>query len=111
VELNKKQTEFWGVILIICLIVSVAIMLVDFQIKQAILEESTRLRLAIEGWEIRTSGLRPNQNRASDNATLNSSIPADVLVDTTAGMEAGNVSNGDKTTTRKPPRKRNAEPS
>jgi|SRR5215475_8370821 len=93
-ELNRKQTEFWAVILIICLVVSAAIMLVDFQIKQAILEESTRLRVALEEWEVRYSGLRASQNRATNDSADNPTIPGTVLVDQPARMEAGNVSNG-----------------
>jgi hypothetical protein len=108
-ELNKKQTEFWAVILIICLVVSAAIMLVDFQIKQAILEESVRLRLAIEEWEVRSSGLRANKNRATNDSTDNATISGSVLVDQPARMETGNVSNGatkqaPKTTARRQPK-------
>jgi|SRR5215469_584652 len=90
-ELNKKQTEFWAVLLMVCLVVSVAIMLVDFQIKQAILEESARLKLIIETWEFKANGLRESKNRGTDNSADNSAFPAVVLVDPATGMEAGNV--------------------
>lgn len=110
-ELNRKQTEFWAVILIICLVVSAAIMLVDFQIKQAILEESLRLRLALEEWEVRYSGLRAGQNGASNDSGNHSTIPGNVLVDQPARMETGNVSNGatpqaPKATSRRQPKPR-----
>lgn len=93
-EMNKRQVEFWGVTLLICLVVSVAIMIVDFQIKQAILEESTRLRLSIEEWEVRKSGLRADKVRATDDSANHTTIPGYVLVEPTAGMEAGNVRDG-----------------
>ena len=109
-ELNKKQTEFWAVILIICLVVSAAIMLVDFQIKQAILEESSRLRMSLEAWEVRTSGLRTGQDRASDDSANHTTIPGSVLVDQPTGMEAGNVSNGAKAQAPKATARRQPKP-
>lgn len=110
-ELSRKQTEFWAVILLVCLVVSAAIMLVDFQIKQAILEESTRLRLVIEGWEVRQSGYRASKDRATNDATDNGSFPGPVLVESTTGMEAGNVSNGGPPSRPKAARNRRHEPS
>lgn len=109
-ELNKRQTEFWAVILIICLVVSAAIMLVDFQIKQAILEESSRLRLDIEAWEVRTSGLRTGQDRANADSDKHATIPGSLLVDDAARMEAGNVPNGDKTQAPKTTARRQPKP-
>ena len=93
-DLNKKQVEFWGVILIICLVVATAILLVDFQIKQAILEESSRLRLRIEEWEVRHSGLRTHKDGATNDPANNGPFPGPVLVDSTTGMETGDVPNG-----------------
>ena len=90
-ELNKKQTEFWTVLLIVCLVVSVAIMLVDFQIKQAILEESTRLKLVIEEWEVRYSGHRQDNQRTTNDSANDATISGPVLVDPATRMEAGAI--------------------
>lgn len=90
-ELTEKATKFWAVMLMVCLVVSVAIMVVDFSIKQSILEESTRLRLDIEAWEVRQSGLRTSKVGATNNPANNPTVSRNVLVDNPARMEAGNV--------------------
>lgn len=91
-EMSKKQAEFWVALIVLCTIFAVAILLVDFGIKSAILEESNRLRIKIEDWE-RANGRKSagtnevgNANDASDNYPL----PSDVLVVDTSRLEAGN---------------------
>jgi hypothetical protein len=111
-EMSKRQAEFWVMILVLCIITAAVIMLVDFGIKAAILEESTRLRLAIEEQEVRRSGQKPSRTDASgvaNDSPNHPPIPSDVLVVDSAGMEAGNVPNGatDSTTG---PRKRRTQP-
>jgi hypothetical protein len=94
-ELNRKQLEFWTFTIVLCLILTFTVLLVDFGIKAAILEESAKLRLAIE--EAKLRGQRPSAANESGTATLNSddaSIPSDVLVVDATGMETGNVPNG-----------------
>jgi hypothetical protein len=97
VEITKKQTEFWVFILVMCIAVSCAVLLVDFGIKAAILEESTRLRLVIEDEEVRRSGRKraeADANRATNDAPDDASIPGNVLVVQPARMEAGGSANG-----------------
>lgn len=112
-EMSKKQAEFWVALLVLCIIFAVAILLVDFGIKSAILEESTRLRLVIEDEEVRRSGRKPagtNAVGANNDRGNDVPFPSDVLVDHPPGMEKGSSPNGDKTpgaTTRK----RRAQPS
>jgi hypothetical protein len=113
VELTKKQAEFWVAILVLCIIFAVAILLVDFGIKAAILEESNRLRLQIEDWEVRQSGrvaAAANAGRTGNDDSDNPPFPSDVLVDNATGMEKGSSPNGD-TAPRANPRKRRAQPS
>lgn len=93
-ELNKKQVQFWTAILVLCLIVSVAVMLVDFSIKTSILEESNKLRLFIEEHRGQGSGTQGNSNDPHNITT----IPGSVLVDESTGMETGHGNNGDKAT-------------
>jgi hypothetical protein len=96
-EMSKKQAEFWVALIILCLIFAVAITLVDFGIKASILEQSNRLRLEMEEWEVRISGRKPtgtDEVGASDDAPNDTSIPGDVLVVNPPGMEAGNGDSG-----------------
>lgn len=91
-EMTRKQTQFWVAILILCLVVAVAITLVDFSIKAAILEESNRLRKVIEDYgRIPESANAPGANNDTDN---DPPLPGSILVDKPTGMEATNAPNG-----------------
>jgi hypothetical protein len=70
--------------------VSILVMLIDFQIKGAILEESARLRGVIDGQ--RTA--RSNNNGASGDAPKHAPFPSDVLGEQPSRLEKGNASNG-----------------
>jgi hypothetical protein len=101
--MSKKQAEFWVALIILCIIFAVAITLVDFGIKASILEQSNKLRLDMEAWEVRISGRQPtgtDEVRASNDAPNNTSIPGDVLVVNPPGMEAGNGDPGHTTKAR-----------
>lgn len=95
-ELNKKQLEFWAFIVIMALAASIAVLLIDFQIKTAILEESNRLRLTIEGWQGGQNRQAANANGAVPDASNDAAIPGDVLVVDPPGMETGSDANGHK---------------
>lgn len=93
-DINKRQAEFWATLIIICTVVAIAVLLLDFGIKAAILEESTRLRLKIEEWEIGRKHQETNASGVGDDATVNSPIPGSLLVEHSPGMEAGNATEG-----------------
>jgi hypothetical protein len=102
-QLTKKQMEFWTIILVLCIGTAIAVLLLDFGIKAAILEESTRLRLRIEEWE-RHYGRQsesPTESRAANDSLDNPPLPSDVLVVNPARMEERVVSNGDSSTSAK----------
>lgn len=110
-EMSKKHAEFLVALLVLCIIFAAAILLVDFGIKAAILEESTRLRLAIEDEEVRRSGRNTtgaNAVRADNDRGNDPPFPADVLVEHSPGMEKGSSANGDKAPGTNP-RKRRAQ--
>lgn len=88
---SEDKTKFWVVLIAIMLGVSVAVLLIDMTIKAAILEESNALRKLILGVQDDRSAETSN-NGASDNANR----PGPVLDIFPAGMETGNVPNGDK---------------
>jgi hypothetical protein len=116
-EMSKKQTEFWVALLVLCIIFAVAIMLVDFGIKSSILEQSNRIRLLMEEWEIKNGRVTAGANeiRTNDDRDNNPSLPGDVLLVNPPGMETGNADNGDtektnNTGTRRPKSGRPASP-
>lgn len=90
--------EFWAVLLVILVGTAVLIMLVDFGIKAAILEESNRLRLKIEEWdkEHGRGTAEANPGRTDNDSGDNTSVPIPLLVDSPAGMETADVPNGTK---------------
>jgi hypothetical protein len=97
VELSKKQAEFWAALIVLCIVTALVVMLVDFGIKAAILEESNALRLVIERERSGQSADTAAQNGANNNASNNGPIPANVLDNEPTGMEAGSASNGSAT--------------
>ena len=112
-QMTKKQAEFWVALLVLCIIVAVAVLLVDFGIKAAILEESNKLRLTIEGIERGQSAGGAAQDRADNNTSNDATISSDVLVGDTPGMEAGSADNpatvnGQSQATRRPKPRRPA---
>lgn len=89
-EMTRRQAEFWTLIIGICTVVSIAVLLLDFGIKAAILEESTRLRIAIED-EARKNGRQSketNTGRIDNDDSVDGPIPDDLLVVDSTGMEA-----------------------
>jgi hypothetical protein len=110
-QLSRKQLEFFGVIIVICTIISAVILLIDFGIKTAILEESVRLRLKIEQWE-RVNGLntKTTANGVVDDAPINTPVPGLVLVDDTPGMETTERSNGAEKIRKVSPQNRRPKP-
>lgn len=95
-EMTKKQAEFWVAILVLCLFTAVAIMLVDFGIKAAILEESNRLRLTIEEETVRRGQkpVRTNEDRNTNDISNDPPLPSDVLVVDSSRVEERNTPNG-----------------
>lgn len=85
-QMSKKQAEFFTVLILICTVTAAAILLIDFQIKGAILEESNRLRKIIEGHY----GQRPaaaNGNRPYRDPDYNPAYPADMVDSRATRME------------------------
>jgi hypothetical protein len=110
-QLTKRQMEFWTLILVLCIGTAIVVLLLDFGIKAAILEESTRMRLKIEEWE-RLNGRHSegtNEGRDGNDALDNPPLPSDVLVVDAARMEERVNPNGSPRTARKT-NKRRAQP-
>jgi hypothetical protein len=89
-EMNKKQAEFWGLIIGMMIAVALVILIIDYGIKTAILEESTRLRLIIEGEKRGQKPVSTDANGVGDDLLHNPALSSDVLVVDTSAMEAGN---------------------
>jgi hypothetical protein len=85
--MSKKQVEFFTFLIVICTVTAAAILIIDYQIKGAILAESNRMRRAIEGWERGQSTASANGNRSSGNSGNDTAYPADLVDSGTAGVE------------------------
>lgn len=109
-NMTQKQAEFWAFVVGLCTVVAIAVLLLDFGIKAAILEESTRLRLKIEEWE-RGQHAKATTVGTDNDVPEHSSILAPLLVDNAPGMEAGSSDNGDKVTPIRKTNRRRAKPS
>lgn len=85
-DMSKKQAEFFTILIIICTVTAAAILIIDYQIKGAILEESNRMRKAIEAFygqrPAAANGSRPYRNPDNDPA-----YPADMVGSRATGME------------------------
>lgn len=94
--MTSKSTKFWTMMLLMVLGMSVLVLMIDFSIKGAILEESMRLRREIQSWKV-TNGAKP-EGRADFSSPPNGAndgpIPGDVLAFKPAGMEEGSAPNG-----------------
>lgn len=108
--LTKKQMEFWTFVLVLCIAVSITVMLIDFGIKAAILEESTRLRLLIEEHQSGRKPTEANADRSNSVASDNASVPVPILVDSAPGMEAADVPNGTEKAAATARNRRRAQP-
>jgi hypothetical protein len=105
-QMSKKQAEFFALIILICTVTAAFILIIDYQIKGAILEQATRLRKMIEDGQTTAAanGYRPGNNLANEPA-----YPADMVGSRDAGMETASP---DKTSNGTPPpsRTRAAKP-
>lgn len=94
-ELSKKQMEFFTVMFLIIVGVLTLITIIDIATKTAIIEQATKLRLTIEGYNGSDTG-RPDQSGATARLPVDAPIPSDVLDLNAARMEAGSAGNGSK---------------
>ena len=92
----SKKAEFLAALLTVCTVVMVAVLLIDFSIKTAILEESNKLRLLIEGEEVARSERRAKAttDRNAPESAHDPIVFGGLLVDDPTGMEAASSHNG-----------------
>jgi hypothetical protein len=95
-NMSKKQAEFFTVLILICTVTAAAILIIDYQIKGAILEESNRMRKELERYygqrPAAASGRRPDSDTSHDL-----SYPSDLVGSGTTGVEEGGT-NGSRPT-------------
>jgi hypothetical protein len=80
VEMSEKSTKFWTILLLMVLGTSVLVMMIDFSIKGAILEESLKLRREMA---------RYGQGRIPPDNSNVSATSGDTMVLHPTGMEEG----------------------
>ena len=85
-DMSKKQAEFFTALIIICTVTAALILVIDYQIKGAILEESNRMRKDLEThYGQRTAAA--NGGRFDRNPGDNPAYPSDLVGSGTTGME------------------------
>ncbi len=87
-DMSKRQAEFFTVLIIIATLTAAAILVIDFQIKGAILEQASRFRQQYEEWQNGQSSARPANSRADYHRADNGAYPSDMVASGNAGMEA-----------------------
>ena len=83
-QLTKKQAEFWGLIIIICTVTALVILMIDFSIKGAIVEQALELRKAINEFGLKTGA----NNSAQHHISHDGALPGDLVDYGDAGVEA-----------------------
>ena len=83
--MSKKQAEFFAYLILICTVTAILVLVIDYSIKGAILQESNALRRVIEGHGQGTKAT--NSDGSSANATDNVAYPADLVDSRTPRME------------------------
>jgi hypothetical protein len=86
-EMSKKQIEFFVILIWLAVLTAIAILVIDFQIKGAIVEQAIKLREVVNGQKGETTA----SQRSDNNGTNNSPYPSDMVGSGHAGMEAGST--------------------
>jgi len=86
-EMSKKQAEFFTILILICTVTAAAILLIDYQIKGAILEESNRMRKELERHYGQRSAAANGSGPVS-NPDNDAAYPSDLVDSGTARVEA-----------------------
>jgi hypothetical protein len=87
IQMSKKQAEFFTILILICTVTAAAILIIDYQIKGSILEQSNRMRKDLE----RFYGQRPaasDSSRYDSNDRNDPAYPSDMVGSGATGMEA-----------------------
>lgn len=83
-EMSKKQIEFFVILIWLAVLTAIAILVIDFQIKGAIVEQAIKLREVVNGQTSETTASQRSHNNGTDNTTY----PSNLVDSRDAGMEA-----------------------
>jgi hypothetical protein len=86
-EMSKKQIEFFVILIWLAVLTAIAILVIDFQIKGAIVEQAIKLREVVNGQK----GEATASQRSDNNGTNNPPYPSNMVDSGHAGMEAGSA--------------------
>lgn len=92
-DMSKKQAEFFAILIMLCTITAALVLVIDYQIKGAILEQANRVRRDIEGWQRGQSAAAASGNRSDSDAGNHVGYPSDLVDSGTARVETSG-SNG-----------------
>ena len=87
-DMSKKQAEFFATLILVCTITAALVLVIDYQIKGAILEQATRLRLEIEGWQRGQKPAAASGNRSDSHPDNHVHYPSDLVGSRTTRVEA-----------------------
>jgi hypothetical protein len=93
-EMSKKQAEFFTILILICTVTAAAILLIDYQIKGTILEESNRMRKDLERHYGQRSAAA-NGSRFVSDTDNDPAYPSDMVGSGTARVEETGPNQGD----------------
>jgi hypothetical protein len=82
-DISKKQAEFFAILIWLAVLTAVAILIIDFQIKGAILDQAVKLREAIHGQVRETAA----SQRFDNNGANHAAYPSDMVSGGHARME------------------------
>lgn len=108
-DMSKKQAEFFAILIVLCTITAALVLVIDYQIKGAILEQANRVRRDIEGWQRGQSAATASGNRSDSDAGNHVGYPSDLVDSGTARVETSG-SNGSANGQNHPKTSRTSEP-
>lgn len=85
--MSKKQAQFFAGLILICTVTAALVLVIDYQIKGAILEQANRLRLEIEGWQRGQSTAATGSHGSGNHTDNHVSYPSDLVDSGNARVE------------------------
>lgn len=86
-EASKRQLEFFAFIIWIAVLTAAAILIIDFQIKGAILDQVTNFRRQYEEWQSGQAGKATASKRPDNHRNNDVAYPGDMVAGRDASVE------------------------
>lgn len=96
--MSRKQAQFFAGLIIICTITAALVLVIDYQIKGAILEQANKLRHEIEGWQRGQNPASTSGNRLDSHPDNHVPYPSHLVDSGTTRVEASGNNGTDRVT-------------